>query len=205
MLENLIHLIVAAVSQFGYLGIFIMMFLESTVFPLPSELVLIPAGYLAYQGEMNAFIIVLCGTLGSVCGALFNYYMALWLGRRFLSRYGKYFFFGPHTLEKIDRFFESHGHISTFSGRLIPVVRHFISIPAGLARMNLSLFIFYTALGSGIWIIILTGLGYFIGQNEVLIRQYLNHTMVIVFVSLAVFIGLYIWRHRRKSLQNGQN
>lgn len=202
MLEDIITTIVDTVSQFGYLGIFFMMFLESTVFPLPSELVLIPAGYLAYRGEMNPVLVILCGIAGSLAGALFNYYLSLWLGRKFLRRYGKYFFVTHNTLDKIDSFFEKHGHISTFTGRLIPGVRHFISIPAGLAKMDLALFSFYTTAGSTIWVVILTLLGYFIGHNEDLIKVYMNQIIVLLMASLTILIIGYIWWHRRKTQQN---
>lgn len=111
------------------MGIFILMFLESTFVPVPSEVVMIPAGYLAYKGEMNFMIATLMGTLGSLCGALFNYFFALKFGRVFLQKYGKYILFPPKKQEKLEHFFQRHGEISTFSGRLILGVRHLISLP----------------------------------------------------------------------------
>lgn len=144
MLSQIINFIVETVGQLGYLGIFIMMFLESSFFPFPSEVVMIPAGYLAYKGEMNMYLVILFGILGSLAGAIFNYYFALKLGRRFLMRYGKYIFISEDTILKMEEFFNKHGHISTFFGRLIPVVRQYISLPAGLSRMNLfCIFIIY--------------------------------------------------------------
>ena len=112
---------------------------------------------------MNAFIAVICGVGGSLAGALFNYYLALKLGREFLTRYGKYVFFTEETMQKVEIFFKKHGHISTFVGRLITIVRQYISLPAGLARMNLAKFCLYTSLGAGIWVIILTIIGYYAG------------------------------------------
>ena len=185
MLTSIIDFIVQTVSSLGYLGIFIMMFLESSFFPFPSEVVMIPAGYLAYKGEMNIYLVVLFGLLGSLSGALFNYYFAIKLGRVFLMRYGKYILISEETILKMEEFFQKHGHISTFSGRLIPVVRQYISLPAGLARMNILIFSFYTSLGAGIWVIILTLLGYFLGDNEGLIKEYLHYIIIIILILLA--------------------
>ncbi len=199
MLSDIMSSIVNAVSSFGYFGIFVMMFLESTVVPIPSEIVMIPAGYLAANGEMNIYIVLFMGIFGSLVGAVFNYYLALKYGRPFLSKYGKYIFFNEQTQKKIDDFFLKHGHISTFSGRLIPGVRHLISIPAGLARMNFFKFTFYTTLGAGIWVTILTLLGYFIGQNQELIHKYLALTLNSVLILLALYITFQIYKKFKKN------
>ena len=194
MLSSVVDFIVQTVGSLGYLGIFLMMFLESSFFPFPSEVVMIPAGYLAYKGEMNIYIAIVAGILGSLAGALFNYYLAIKFGRKFLIKYGKYFFIKEPTIIKMEEFFKSHGHISTFSGRLIPAVRQYISFPAGLARMNLFIFCIYTSLGAGIWVIILTLLGYFLGGNEALIKEYLHYIIIVILVSLVV---LGIWYYNR--------
>ena len=194
MLSSVVDFIVQTVGSLGFLGIFIMMFLESSFFPFPSEVVMIPAGYLAYKGEMNIYIAIVVGILGSLAGALFNYYLAIKFGRKFLIKYGKYFFIKEPTIVKMEEFFKSHGHISTFSGRLIPAVRQYISFPAGLARMNLFIFCIYTSLGAGIWVIILTLLGYFLGGNEALIKEYLHYIIIGILVSLVV---LGIWYYNR--------
>lgn len=177
------------------------MFLESSFIPFPSEVVMIPAGYLAHLGEMNFFLVILCGILGSLFGALLNYYLALFLGREILLKYGKYVFFDAKTMEKMETFFAKHGHISTFSGRLIPVVRQYISLPAGLGRMPLARFCLFTTLGAGIWIAILTTLGYFLGQNEELLKEYLHWITFGLIVFVFFGIALYVWigRYRRES------
>jgi len=193
MIEALSLWLIQTIGSLGYVGIFILMAIESSLFPLPSEVVIIPAGYLVHKGEMNYLLVVLMGTFGSLAGACVNYFLALKLGRAILLRYGKYFFFKPHHLEKVETFFKSHGEISTFSGRLLVGVRHFISIPAGLARMNLAKFSLYTILGSFIWVNILTLLGYFIGQNEELIHEYLTY-IVIGLVVLAVIGGIIYYK-----------
>lgn len=194
MLSSIINFIVETVGTLGYAGIFIMMFLESSFFPFPSEVVMIPAGYLAYKGEMNMYLVILFGILGSLAGSLFNYYLAVKFGRRFLIKYGKYFFIKEETIVKMEEFFKKHGHISTFSGRLIPVVRQYISLPAGLAKMNLFVFSLYTSLGAGIWVAILAILGYYLGDNEGLIKEYLRYIIVAILIALAV---LAFWYYRK--------
>ena len=157
---------------------------------------MVPAGYLASKGEMNIFIVILCGILGSLLGALINYYLAAMLGRPLLLRYGKFVLFKEETLDKMEDFFKRHGHISTFTGRLIPVLRQYISLPAGLARMHLPTFCFYTTLGAGIWVIILALLGYFIGENEGLIKEYLRTIIVGLIITCLISITIY-WQYQR--------
>lgn len=201
MLSEIINFIVQAVGSMGYIGIFIMMFIESSfIIPFPSEVVMIPAGYLAYKGEMNMFLVILSGILGSLAGALFNYYLAIKLGRKLLIKYGNYIFIKEETLEKIEKFFKEHGHISTFFGRLVPVIRQYISLPAGLARMNLAKFILYTTLGSGIWMIVLAYLGYFLGNNEELLKDYLHQIIIAILVAIVIFSYIYykIYKNKRR-------
>ena len=199
MLSEIVTFIVNTVSDWGYFGIFAMMFLESSFFPFPSEVAMIPAGYLAAEGKMNLFAAIFIGTAGSLTGALFNYYLAVHFGRNFLVKYGKYFFITEETIDKVEKFFKVHGHISTFSGRLIPAVRQYISFPAGLARMNLKEFAFYTTLGAGIWTTILALIGYFVGKNEALIHQYTKEITIAIILLLSVGIGYYIYRHKKRS------
>jgi membrane protein DedA with SNARE-associated domain len=198
MLHDIVNFIVDTVGSLGYIGIFMMMFLESSFFPFPSEVVMVPAGYLAYKGEMNIYIVIFSGIAGSLTGALFNYFLAVKFGRTFLVKYGKYFFIKEETITKMEEFFKSHGHISTFSGRLIPAVRQYISFPAGLARMNLLTFSIYTTLGAAIWVVILTLLGYYLGDNEALIKEYLRYIIVGILLSLAV-IGFWYYRKIKKN------
>ena len=144
MLHTLITWIVTTVEGWGYAGIVAAMFLESSFFPFPSEVIMIPAGYLAFQGKMNLIAAILFGIFGSLAGAVFNYYLAVKLGRPFLEKYGRYILLKPETLDKLETFFQKHGEISTFSGRLIPGIRQYISLPAGLSRMHLGRFALYT-------------------------------------------------------------
>ncbi|WP_321314139.1 DedA family protein [Halarcobacter sp.] len=205
MLHEIVDFIVNTVGSLGYIGIFIMMFLESSFFPFPSEIVMVPAGYLAYKGEMNLALAIFAGIAGSLAGAVFNYFLAVKFGRRFLSKYGKYVLIKEETLEKMENFFAKHGHISTFSGRLIPAVRQYISLPAGLAKMNIWKFSLYTSLGAGIWVLILALLGYFIGSNQELIDEYLKIIIVSILILLAIFILFYIRIKMKKGIINKWN
>lgn len=198
MLAGIVDFIVGLVADLGYLGIILMMFLESSFFPFPSEVAMIPAGYLAHQGQMNLALVILCGIIGSLLGAIFNYYLALILGRKFIIKYGKFVFFSPDKMIKVEEFFAKHGAISTFSGRLVPVLRQYISFPAGLARMNMLKFSFYTGFGAGIWVSILAILGYFLGQNKDAIAQYSRLILVFIFVFLALLIFFYVRLKRQK-------
>ncbi len=184
--------LVSSLGQMGYIGIFSLMFLESSFFPFPSEIVMVPAGYLASQGLMNLYLAIIIGSLGSLTGALFNYWLAVKFGRALVLRFMK-----SEKLEKLDRFFAHHGHISTFSGRLIPGVRQYISFPAGLARMNLVKFSLYTLLGAGIWVTVLTLLGYFIGENQALIHRYIKEITLVTLVGLTILIGWYVKKQKR--------
>ncbi len=203
MIKEIAQELVDLIFDWGYLGIFIMMAIESSFVPFPSEIVLIPAGYLASQGDMTLGMIMAAALGGSMVGAFINYFLALTLGRKILQRYGKYFFIKESALEKMDAYFEKHGHVSTFIGRLIPGIRQLISIPAGLARMNLVTFSTYTALGAGIWALILTLLGYFIGENQELIDTYLKQITISVVGVLAIIGFIYYRRHNKKQLKEG--
>ena len=198
MIHEIANTIVGYIGDMGYWGIFLLMFLESTFFPFPSEIIMIPAGYLAFKGEMNVYIVVLIGILGSVAGALFNYYLAVHFGRAFILKYGKYFFIKEETLDKLEAFFTKHGELSTFNGRLIPGIRQLISLPAGLARMNIAKFSFYSGLGAGIWVIVLVALGYLLGSKEELISEYLQNATLIAIISVVFITLFYVIRHKRR-------
>ena len=137
MIEGMAQWLADLIFRLGYAGIAFLMAVESSFIPFPSELVLPPAGYLAAHGRMSAPLAFAAGLLGSLVGATVNYYLAAWLGRPFLHRYGRYFLIKEKSLVKAEDFFRRHGEISTFIGRLIPVIRQLISLPAGVARMRL--------------------------------------------------------------------
>lgn len=174
------------------------MFLESTPFPLPSELIMIPAGIAASHGVMHIYLAIFFGVLGNVVGAIFSYYMAKSVGRAILFKVGKYFFLKPTAIIKIENFFNSHGTISVFVGRIIPGVRHLIALPAGVARMNFKLFCFYTFLGSALWSTTLAVLGYFIGKNQDLIKEYLHLLVICGVMFCVVLVTVYTIIHKRR-------
>ncbi len=186
--QSLVDFLIATIGAWGYLGIFVLMFLESSFFPFPSEIIMIPAGYLAFKGSLDLGLIILAGVLGSIGGAWLNYFIADKFGRRILLKFVK-----EHRLNSVEKFFRRHGHISTFNGRLIPLVRQYISFPAGLAKMAPVKFTVYTALGAGIWVGFLSLLGYFIGQNEQLIGEYLNIFTIAALGFVAVSTAVYFY------------
>jgi membrane protein DedA with SNARE-associated domain len=204
MVERFIDWLLQAMLQLGYPGIVALMAMESSILPVPSELVMPPAGYWAAKGEMNFFVVLACGVLGSVIGALANYYGARWIGLPFLRRYGKYVLLSEQALARSERFFAQHGEISTLIGRLFPVVRHLISIPAGLHGMPLPKFITYTAIGAAVWCAILTWIGYFLGQHEGVLRneeihRYVTWALLVLIPVTAVVVVVYVLRRRRKA------
>src|SRR5512143_3019067 len=198
-MHELINWLVETIGALGYPGIFLLMAMESSVIPIPSELVMPPAGYLAQQGQMNMLVVILCGTAGSLAGAYANYFAAHYLGRPLLLKYGKYVWITEEKFAKVETFFHKHGEISTFIGRLLPVVRHLISLPAGLAGMHHWKFSLYTLLGAGIWCTVLTWIGYFIGKEQALIMKYSHQAVIGVIIFSAVLVAVYVWRHKRKS------
>ncbi|PID48388.1 MAG: DedA family protein [Proteobacteria bacterium] len=193
-MSEIINFLVQTLGSWGYLGIFLLMFLESSFFPFPSEVVMIPAGYLAFKGEMNFFMAIFMGILGSLAGALFNYYLSLYLGRNALIRYGKYVGISEERLNKFDKFFNTHGEVATFTCRLIPGIRQYISLPAGLSKMNIFRFSIYTSLGAGIWVFILVALGYFLGQNQEIIKEYLSLITALLVILVLVFLIFYYFK-----------
>ena len=203
LFHALIDWLVNVVGALGYPGIVALMFLESSFFPFPSEVVMPPAGYLASQGKMSLIVIFACGILGSLLGALFNYFIAIRWGRKFFDRFGKYFFISHETLDKAEAFFAKHGHISTFTARLLPVIRQYVSLPAGLARMNLAKFCLYTGLGSGIWVVTLTMIGYWIGYGTNNFQGILHKVTIALILFCALLIAGYIayCRAKRKDEQ----
>lgn len=205
MLTSFFHWLAESVLSLGYPGIVVLMAIESSILPLPSELVMPPAGYLASKGQMNAELAVAAGTLGSIIGALVNYMLAVLVGEPVLRRYGKFVLVSERSLDRTEAFFRRHGEISTFVGRLLPVIRHLISIPAGMSRMALGRFVAFTALGAGLWCGILTYLGWLIGRHggqvERAIGPYVHQTLLYyVLPGTVVLVGAYVWWRRRGSV-----
>jgi membrane protein DedA with SNARE-associated domain len=191
---NFIEDFILLIGKLGYLGIFLGMTIESTFLPLPSEVILIPAGVLVAKGEFSFFLVLIASVLGSVLGALINYSIALFLGRTavdaLVDKYGKFFFLTKKRLAHSEKIFEGYGEISTFIGRLIPGVRHLISIPAGFFKMKLSSFILFTALGSGIWTCVLLAIGYFF--NGIPLETWMQSSFIFYLISFLICIIVLI-------------
>ncbi|WP_122862894.1 DedA family protein [Campylobacter showae] len=197
MLGDFVNFIVQTVGEWGYAGIFLMMFLESSFFPFPSEVAMIPAGYLAHQEQMSLVLAWCAGTAGSLAGAVFNYYLCYFFGRELVLKYGKYVGITKVKMRKFEAFFKRHGEISTFNCRLIPGIRQYISLPAGLAKMNLFKFSLYTTLGAGIWVAILLSVGWYLGKNYD--KSAFSHIVVALLAAVGLLTALYIVYVKRLS------
>src|SRR5690606_13035614 len=200
MSEQFTEYLIELMGQLDYLAIFLLMAAESSILPVPSELVMIPAGYLAATGKLDAWLALLAANAGSVAGSVGSYYLALWLGRPFLLRFGKYVLIDKAHLDKTEGFLRAHGEISIFTGRFLPGIRHLISLPAGLGRMHMGRFILYTLVGASMWNAVLLVLGYVIGENQAWVRD--NMALVIwsaVAFAAATVIGYIYWQRRGKA------
>ena len=196
-------------NNLTYPNIMLLMLLESTVVPVPSELVVAPAAYHAAGGGLNVFLVVLMATIGAAIGASINYVVALYVGRPVIykfanSKWGKMCLLNQEKVEKSERYFDNHGVAATLTGRLIPGIRHLISIPAGLARMNYWKFLLYTTIGAGGWHAILALLGWYLhsvvpeDQLEATIEKY-NHYIVLGIIAIVALVVVYfVVKHYRK-------
>lgn len=194
---------ISAISLMGYTGVGFLMMLESMIFPIPSELVMPFAGFLIAEGEMTFFWAVFSATIGSLIGSLLSYYLGLYGGEKFIIRYGKYFLLNEEHLNKTKKWFNKKGELTIFIGRFIPVVRHFISIPAGLGRMNLKRFILYTLIGAGIWNSFLTYIGLVLGNNWESISHYSDYFSWGILIVI-VIVGAYFFfkEIKKKKIKN---
>ena len=199
---QIIDLVVVLVGEMGYLGIFIGMVIESSFFPFPSEAILLPAGVLVAKGEMNFFIVLVLGIFGSLCGALINFFLALYIGRSgmdfLISKYGKVIFLTKEKLKNSDKYFEKNGEITTFVGRLIPVIRQLISIPAGFSKMNVFKFSLFTSFGAGLWVAILIILGMLFQNNISFIEENMMALSIIMLLSSAIIVIIYLLKRNKR-------
>ena len=189
-------------EHINYGTITLLMAIESSFIPLPSELVIPPAAWKAAQGDLNIYLVVVFSTLGAILGALFNYFFALTLGRALIyafadSRIGKLFLLNRSKIEHAEAYFVKHGKSSTLIGRLVPAVRQLISLPAGLARMKLGPFVLYTLIGSTFWHSILAAMGYFLYSQKDLLQKYfkeLSWVMLAVGIVFVIYLGYRYWK-----------
>jgi membrane protein DedA with SNARE-associated domain len=182
-------------ANLNYFTVALLMAIESTFMPLPSEVVVPFAAYKAAQGDLNVFLIVLTGTVGALCGSLINYTLAYYLGRPLVykfagSRVGRIFLLSEAKIQHAEDYFKRNGRTSTFIGRLVPGVRHLISIPAGLSKMSLRDFMLFTFIGAGIWNIILAVIGYFLYEIREQILPYVGYILLVLGAGFVVYLIL---------------
>lgn len=188
-------------DSWGYGGVALLMAMESTIVPIPSEVIIPPAAHLAYtQGKMSVVGVVIAGVIGSWIGATIMYWASRWAGRPIVLKYGKYFLIKPEKVEAAERWATQFGSFGVFFSRLLPVVRHLIGIPAGVVRMNFGLYSLYTILGSALWCSVLAWLGIKAGQDEALMKGELHRVTIWVlgaFVVLGTIYYLFVHRHMK--------
>jgi membrane protein DedA with SNARE-associated domain len=190
IIRPLIEFITSFISSVGYLGIFFLMILESAMIPIPSEIIMSFSGFLVSTGKFGPILVVLAGSLGNLVGSILTYYFGLKVGRSFIIRYGKYIFFKKEHLEFTERLFQNYGDKISFVGRLLPVIRTYVSLPAGIGRTNFIKFVFYTLIGSLIWNSILTYVGMQLGNNWKNIDRY---SIYLDIVTICILAGFSAW------------
>ena len=199
IIDFLILFIMGLILKIGYIGIFILMALESMVTPVASELVMPFAGFLVYEGKLNMILVIVAGTLGCVFGSLISYYIGYYGGIPLVLKFGKYLLLNKHDLEMTQKFFKKYGEKTIFVSRFIPVVRHLISIPAGIGKMDLKKFVFFTFLGSLGWNTILTYTGFYLKQNWELVHEKLRSFELVILLLLIILVILFVYYHVKRS------
>lgn len=198
-MEALTNIILHSINQWGFPAIFILMTVSSMCVPIPSEVVLLFSGYLAFQGDMNMTAVITVSALGNLTGSIIAYYIGLKGGRPLFLKYGKYVFVKERELDWAEKWFEKYGHETVFFGRMVPMVRAFISVPAGIAEMNFVKFNIYTLLGVLPWSIGLTWTGYALGSRWNEITKYFSGASVIVAIGLAGLVAVFIYAHLKRN------
>ena len=197
ILSTIASWIMGVISALGYGGIILLMAIESANIPLPSEIIMPFSGFLVAQGELNLWLVGLAGAIGCVVGSIFSYWLGAVGGRPLVEKYGKYILVSHHDLDLADKWFKKHGEITVFVGRLLPVVRTFISFPAGIAKMHFWRFVFYSFLGSLPWCLLLAYIGQKMGENWEKIRSFFHGADYIILGLITTLIIWWIWRHLR--------
>lgn len=196
MLELLVSWIINFISASGYLGVFFLMLIESALIPMPSEVTMPFSGFLVTQGKFNFWLIVLAGTFGNLLGSIAAYFLGFWgedhIVRSLIRKYGKYILISEHEYDRSEKWFRKYGEIIVFVSRLLPAVRTYISLPAGIAKMNLHKFIFYTTAGSFIWSVFLTYIGVALGKNWSKIGNFFHAFDTVIVVLGLIFVAWYI-------------
>lgn len=195
ILGALSHFVIKTIEAFGYFGIFFCMVVESANIPLPSEIIMPFSGYLASQGTFTLWGVALAGALGNMVGSMLSYGLGAYGGRPFLEKYGKYLLISAKDLSWADHWFDKYGDKATFIARMLPVVRTFISLPAGIARMNFFKFTLYSFLGSLPWCFGLAYVGLKFGENWEALRGYFHYLDILIILALLLGIAYFVWHH----------
>jgi len=195
LIELLADFIIKTIGLLGYPGIFLLMLVESCGIPMPSEIIMPFSGFLVALGKMNFWLVSFAGALGNLAGSLLAYYIGMKGGRLLIEKYGKYLLIHKYDLDVADKWFLKHGEFTVFFGRLLPIVRTYISFPAGISKMEIWKFSFYTFTGALPWCLLFTWLGIKLGNNWELIRLKLHNFDVAIAVIILIAVSLYIWRH----------
>jgi len=195
IITELSKFVIATISLFGYGGIVLTMAIESACIPLPSEIIMPFSGYLVTTGQFTLWGVTLAGAIGNVLGSIVAYYGGVWGGRPLVERYGRYFLVSPHDMEIADRWFMKYGEAAVFFGRMLPVVRTFISLPAGIARMNFPRFVIFTFVGALPWCYLLAYIGIVMGERWEHLRDYFHQFDIVIGLFLALGLGYFLWSH----------
>lgn len=197
IVEKFVEIIINGMSAGGYFSVFILMALESMIAPVPSEIVMPFAGYLVLQGRLTMAGTIFASSLGSIFGSLLSYYIGMYGGRAFVLKYGKYLLLDESHLEWTEKWFRRQGDKTIFISRFIPVVRHLISLPAGMAKMSVNKFLIYTLIGASIWNFILLYAGFKLGSHWEKIHQYSRVLDIIFIVAIILFVLYFFWMKKK--------
>lgn len=197
MLDVLITWIVNAIHASGYLGVFFLMLLESALIPIPSEIIMPFSGYLVYLKSFGFFEVIIAGTLGNLAGSLLSYWIGLKGGRKIIEKYEKVFFFSKKDIDFAERWFRERGEITIFLSRLLPAIRTFVSLPAGVGKMDIKKFVVYTLIGSFVWSVFLCWVGIFLGSSWDSILGFFRQFDIVIIISAIVILVVYLWKFRK--------
>ena len=195
LIAELGRFVVTMISKFGYTGILITMAIESACIPLPSEIIMPFSGYLVSTGQFSMLGVTMAGAIGNVLGSLVAYYVGVWGGRPFVERYGQYFLVSRRDLEMADRWFLKYGEAAVLISRMLPVVRTFISLPAGIVRMNVPKFILFSFIGAVPWCYLLAYIGLKLGERWDGLHEYFHHLDVVIGMVLVLGFICFLWSH----------
>ena len=195
IITELSRFVISTISLMGYSGILLTMAIESACIPLPSEIIMPFSGYLVTTGQFTMIGVTLAGAVGNVLGSIVAYYAGVWGGRPFVERYGRYFLVSHHDLDVADRWFAKYGEAAVFFGRMLPVVRTFISLPAGIAQMNFPRFVIFTFIGALPWCYLLAYVGVRMGEEWDNLRGYFHRFDVVIGIVIALAVGYFLWSH----------